>query len=76
LLAGIARIAQGPSFGGEDEVWVSTERIYVEASIYDEFVDRVVSNVRALRLGVDGPDLGAELGAMTSTAQVDTVMCR
>lgn len=39
--------------------------------IYDEFVDRVVSTVRALRLGVDCPDVGAEFEAMTCTAQVD-----
>ncbi|MFI7669280.1 hypothetical protein [Nocardia sp. NPDC049526] len=46
----------------------------VQAPICDEFVDRVVSNVRALWLGVDGPDIGAELGAMTYTAQVEPVM--
>ncbi len=46
----------------------------MEAPIYHEFVNRVVSNVRALRLGVDGPDIGAELGAMTSSANVGPVM--
>ncbi|MGW4773118.1 hypothetical protein ACWEO2_34420 [Nocardia sp. NPDC004278] len=42
--------------------------------MYDEFVNRVVSNMWAL--GDDGPGIGAELGAMTSTAQFDVVMRR
>ncbi|WP_433622738.1 hypothetical protein [Nocardia sp. CA-120079] len=40
---------------------------------YDEFVDQVVSNLRALRYGVGGPDIDADLGAMTSTAQIELV---
>lgn len=60
-------------FGNNGQICVATERVYVEAPVYDEFVARVVANVEALRQGIDGPHIGAELGAMTSAAQVDIV---
>ncbi|WP_040807933.1 aldehyde dehydrogenase family protein [Nocardia concava] len=72
----IARAANCAVFSGlanNGQVCVSTERIYVEAPIYDEFVARVVANVRALRRGTDGPHIGVELGAMTSAAQIGIV---
>ncbi len=48
---------------------VSVERIYVADAVHDRFVDAVVEQVRALKVGGDAPDLGA----MTSPAQVTIV---
>lgn len=60
-------------FGNNGQVCISTERVYVEAPVYEEFVDRVVKNVKALRSGTDGPEIGADVGAMTSPTQIDIV---
>lgn len=48
---------------------ISVERVYVADSIHDRFVEEVVKNVRALKVGGDDGDLGA----MTSPAQVAIV---
>jgi acyl-CoA reductase-like NAD-dependent aldehyde dehydrogenase len=52
---------------------VSIERVYVEAPVYDDFVDRVARKVSALRQGVpDGPG-SVDVGAMTFAPQLDVV---
>ena len=52
---------------------VSIERLYVEAPIYDDFVDRVTRKVSALRQGApDGPG-SVDVGAMTFAPQMDVV---
>jgi acyl-CoA reductase-like NAD-dependent aldehyde dehydrogenase len=52
---------------------VSIERVYVEAPIYDDFVERVAAKVSALRQGVpDGPG-SVDVGAMTFAPQLDIV---
>ena len=67
--ADIGRAANAATWGGfvnSGQVCVSIERVYAEAPVYDEFVTRVVDNVRALRHGTD-------LGAMISPAQIAIV---
>ena len=52
---------------------VSIERVYAEASICDELVERIVAKVNALRVGApDGPG-GVDVGAITSLRQVEIV---
>jgi acyl-CoA reductase-like NAD-dependent aldehyde dehydrogenase len=52
---------------------VSIERVYVEAPIYDRFVDAVTERVKALRQGPpDGPG-SVEVGAITFGPQLDIV---
>jgi acyl-CoA reductase-like NAD-dependent aldehyde dehydrogenase len=52
---------------------VSIERVYVEAPVYDDFLDRVTRKVAALRQGVpDGPG-SVDVGAMTFAPQLDVV---
>jgi acyl-CoA reductase-like NAD-dependent aldehyde dehydrogenase len=52
---------------------ISIERVYVEAPVYDEFVERVAGKIRALRQGApDGPG-SVDVGAMTFPPQLDTV---
>ncbi|MBO0769032.1 MAG: aldehyde dehydrogenase family protein, partial [Solirubrobacterales bacterium] len=56
------------------QVCMSIERAYVEAPVYDEFVDRVVANVRRLRQGPPGGGEGTvDVGAMSFPPQVDIV---
>jgi acyl-CoA reductase-like NAD-dependent aldehyde dehydrogenase len=52
----------------------SVERVYVEAPVFDEFVQRVVDRVKALRVtsGSVGPGR-AEVGTLTRAEQVETV---
>ena len=52
---------------------ISIERVYVEAPVYDQFVERVSEKVRALRQGApDGPG-SVDVGAMTFPPQLDIV---
>jgi acyl-CoA reductase-like NAD-dependent aldehyde dehydrogenase len=52
---------------------ISTERVYVEAPVYDEFVAKVTGKVAKLRQGPpDGPG-SVDVGAMTFPAQLDIV---
>ncbi|HWO23458.1 MAG TPA: aldehyde dehydrogenase family protein [Kofleriaceae bacterium] len=48
---------------------ISVERVYVADALHDQFVDEVVKQVRALKIGGDD----GHLGAMTSPAQVAIV---
>jgi acyl-CoA reductase-like NAD-dependent aldehyde dehydrogenase len=52
---------------------ISTERVYVEEPIYDEFVRLVTDRVRALRQGVPGGPGSTDLGAVISPPQSDVV---
>lgn len=55
----------GQSCGG-------VERIYVHAEVYEEFLRRLGTKVRALRVGYD-TDYDVDLGAMTTERQMATV---
>ena len=52
---------------------VSVERVYVEAPIYDRFVDAVTERVKALRQGAPNGPASVEVGAMTFPPQLDIV---
>ena len=52
---------------------VSIERVYVEAPIYDRFVDAVTERVKALRQGPPAGPASVEVGAMTFGPQLDIV---
>ena len=49
----------------------SIERVYVEASVYDAFVERVCAKTRAIRQGPSATLV--EVGSMTSEAQLNKV---
>jgi acyl-CoA reductase-like NAD-dependent aldehyde dehydrogenase len=72
--ADLDRAVNGVAWGGlanTGQICMSLERVYVEEEIYDEFVDRLTAKVREdVRQG-SGDE--AEVGAMTSPAQVDIV---
>jgi acyl-CoA reductase-like NAD-dependent aldehyde dehydrogenase len=52
---------------------ISVERVYVEAPVYDEFVEKVAEKVKAIRQGPSTGPGTADVGAMTFPAQVDVV---
>ncbi len=72
-LARAANCAVMGGFGNNGQVCISTERVYVEAPVYDEFVERVVAKAKALRSGFDGAEISADVGAMTAPAQIGIV---
>jgi acyl-CoA reductase-like NAD-dependent aldehyde dehydrogenase len=69
-----ANCAVTGGFGNNGQVCIATERVYVEASIYDEFVEQVVANVKALRMGEEDVEGHAvDLGPMISPTQISIV---
>jgi acyl-CoA reductase-like NAD-dependent aldehyde dehydrogenase len=52
---------------------VSIERVYVEAPVYERFVDAVTERVQALRQGAPNGPASVEVGAMTFAPQMDIV---
>jgi acyl-CoA reductase-like NAD-dependent aldehyde dehydrogenase len=74
--ADVDRAVNATAWGGllnAGQICISIERVYVEEPIYDEFVDKLTEKVKTLRQGADGATYTAEIGAMTSPAQVDIV---
>jgi acyl-CoA reductase-like NAD-dependent aldehyde dehydrogenase len=74
--ADLERAANATAIGGllnSGQACTSIERVYVEEPVYDEFVSKLVEQVRELRQGFDGRSYGAEIGAMATPAQVDIV---
>ena len=74
--ADIERAANAAAFysmnnGGQ--VCISVERVYVEAPVYDEFVQRVTDNVRALRQGPPKAEGSVDVGAVTFPPQIEIV---
>ena len=74
--ADLERAVNATAWGGllnTGQICISIERVYVEEPIYDEFVEKLRAKVEALRQGADGDTYTAEIGAMTSPAQVGIV---
>jgi acyl-CoA reductase-like NAD-dependent aldehyde dehydrogenase len=72
--ADLERAANGCVWGAlanSGQVCISVERVYVDESIHDDFVRRVVSKVGELRQGL--PDEDVDIGSMTSQAQLRIV---
>ena len=53
------------------QICTSIERVYVEASVYQQFTDKIVERVRAIRQGASGNEV--DIGCMTSEEQLKTV---
>jgi acyl-CoA reductase-like NAD-dependent aldehyde dehydrogenase len=74
--ANLERSVNAAAWGGlvnTGQVCMSIERVYVEEPIYDEFVEKLADKVRKVRQGADGRSYTADVGAMTSPAQVEIV---
>lgn len=71
--AHLERAAKGAVWGAftnSGQVCMSIERLYVERTIYDRFVDRIIAEVRSLCQGSSQDD---DLGSMTFPAQIQVV---
>ena len=74
--ADLERAVNGAAYGGllnSGQICLSIERVYVEEPIYDEFVARLTERVSKLRQGADDRPYTAEVGAMTTPAQLEKV---
>ncbi|WP_024794542.1 aldehyde dehydrogenase family protein [Tomitella biformata] len=74
--ADIDRAAHGIAWGGlfnSGQVCISVERVYVEASVHDEFVAKLAANVSKLRQGKDDRDFKFDVGALATPDQVQIV---
>lgn len=58
------------AFSNAGQTCMATERVYVDRSRYDEFVDRVVTATRRIRQGTEPGD---DIGSMTFERQVSIV---
>jgi acyl-CoA reductase-like NAD-dependent aldehyde dehydrogenase len=58
------------AFTNSGQVCMSVERLFVERSVYDRFLEMLTATVRELR---QGPGEDADIGAMTSPAQIEVV---
>jgi succinate-semialdehyde dehydrogenase/glutarate-semialdehyde dehydrogenase len=59
-------------FSSAGQLCISIERLYVHYSIHAEFLQRFLTEVRALRLG-SGLDFSADMGSLASTRQLEAV---
>jgi acyl-CoA reductase-like NAD-dependent aldehyde dehydrogenase/choline dehydrogenase-like flavoprotein len=55
------------------QVCISVERIYVEDSVHDEFLDRLTQKVEALRQGPPGAPGTVDVGAIIFPPQIDLI---
>ncbi|HEY0305245.1 MAG TPA: aldehyde dehydrogenase family protein, partial [Longimicrobiales bacterium] len=58
------------AFANTGQICTSIERAYVEESVYDEFLQRVVEKTRHVRVGTGD---GADVGAITVAAQIEKI---
>jgi betaine-aldehyde dehydrogenase len=61
------------AFWNAGQICTSLERAYVEGSVYDEFVERVVRATTSLRVGSGE---SADVGCITTAAQLRRSKCR
>jgi len=58
-------------FYNAGQICVSTERVYVVADVYDEFVARLTEGVARLRVGTDAPgSFASDVGAIATAGQL------
>jgi acyl-CoA reductase-like NAD-dependent aldehyde dehydrogenase len=68
-----ANVAVWSSFMNGGQTCVSTERVYVEAPVYDEFVAKVTEKASKLRQGVPDGFGSVDVGAVTFAPQADII---
>jgi acyl-CoA reductase-like NAD-dependent aldehyde dehydrogenase len=75
--ADLDRAVHGAVWGGlfnSGQSCVAVERIYVEESVYGDFVERLVTEVGKLRVGHDRPgELATDYGALVNETQLGIV---
>ena len=67
-----AEAAVRACFSSAGQLCISMERLLVEESVHDAFMDRFLARVRAMRLGGE-LDFSADMGSLVSQKQLDVV---
>ena len=67
-----ADAAVAGAFINGGQICTSIERVYVEESIYDDFLARVVDKARGLKVGAPG-DAKVDVGAITLESQIEKI---
>jgi acyl-CoA reductase-like NAD-dependent aldehyde dehydrogenase len=73
--ADLKRAVAGAVWGGfqnAGQTCAAIERIYVDKKVYDKFLGMMKKVIESLRVGPDS-DFNVDIGAMTTTRQMDTV---
>lgn len=65
-----ARAAVAGAFSNSGQTCIAVERALVVSSVYEDFLDRVVSLTKSLR---QGPEPDAHVGAITRPPQIDVI---
>jgi acyl-CoA reductase-like NAD-dependent aldehyde dehydrogenase len=68
-----ANVAATMGLFNAGQVCISVERIYVEDSVHDEFVERLTEKVQGLRQGPPGPLGSVEVGAIIFPPQIEKI---
>jgi succinate-semialdehyde dehydrogenase/glutarate-semialdehyde dehydrogenase len=68
----VASAAARAAYRNAGQVCTSPTRFYVDAAIYDRFVDTLTREVAALRIG-NGLADGTDIGPVTTSARVDAI---
>jgi acyl-CoA reductase-like NAD-dependent aldehyde dehydrogenase len=68
-----ARCAAQYGFSNAGQVCIGTERIYVDRTIYEEFIARLGEITRGLRVGLPGAPGAVDIGAITTEGQLATI---
>jgi succinate-semialdehyde dehydrogenase/glutarate-semialdehyde dehydrogenase len=71
-ISNAARGAVWGAFANSGQACASVERCYVQESIADKFIERVVAETKALKQGL-GSDAGVDVGAMSNERQLQIV---
>jgi len=74
-VAAAAKFAASNSFRNAGQVCISTERIYVDEAIADEFVTKLIEQTKKLKVG-NGMDDGTRVGPMINRRQRDHVLAQ
>ncbi|MGK5094806.1 aldehyde dehydrogenase family protein [Deltaproteobacteria bacterium TL4] len=74
--ANLERAANGAVWGGfqnSGQTCAGIERVYVQESVAEDFIERVVEKTMALRQGVDQGNFDIDVGSMTTARQLQVV---
>ncbi len=66
-------VMAGLKFNNSGQVCVTPNRIFVQASIYDKFMEKFVATVKGLKIGF-GKDQGVNMGPLVNVAARERVM--
>lgn len=68
-----ANVAVEWSMRNSGQICMAIERVYVEAPVYEAFVEKVTDRVKKLRQGAPGPYGSVDVGAITFPPQLEII---